>query len=77
MWLVYGLVNFGDLFGTFDELCRMSNYPIRRGHLTKAAFWGHVFTKVMWLMFTMVIPSYIHGWYHVFPIWFFYMMVFR
>mmetsp|Transcript_43563 Transcript_43563/g.60485 ORF Transcript_43563/g.60485 Transcript_43563/m.60485 type:complete len:273 (-) Transcript_43563:67-885(-) len=76
MWAVYGLVNFGDLFGTFDELYWMSNFPTRRGHLTKTSFWAQVFVKLNWLTWTMLVPSYIHGWYHVFPLWFLYMAVF-
>lgn len=40
MWLVYGLINFGDLFGTFDELSRMSNYPVRKGHIVKSSVYA-------------------------------------
>jgi hypothetical protein len=35
IWALYGLTNFGDVFGTFDEMPRMSNYPIRRGYITR------------------------------------------
>lgn len=76
MWLLYGLVNFGDVFGTFDELVWMSNYPTRRGNITKKAYIGQIFVKLWWISYTMIIPSFIHGWYNVFPIWFLYMMVF-
>lgn len=76
MWLIYGFVNFGDVFGTFDELAWMSNFPTRRGHISKTAVYTQVFVKICWITYTMIIPSYLHGWYNVFPLWFLYMMVF-
>jgi len=76
MWLIYGLVNFGDLFGTFDELFWMSNYPTRRGHVTKTSYISQILVKICWLNWSIIIPSYIHGWYHVFPYWVLYMCVF-
>eukprot|EP00331_Platyophrya_macrostoma_P025180 CAMPEP_0176452368 /NCGR_PEP_ID=MMETSP0127-20121128/28493_1 /TAXON_ID=938130 /ORGANISM="Platyophrya macrostoma, Strain WH" /LENGTH=634 /DNA_ID=CAMNT_0017840807 /DNA_START=67 /DNA_END=1971 /DNA_ORIENTATION=+ len=76
IWLIYGMVNFGDLFGTFDELAWMSNYPTRRGHVSRAVYWTHAFVKFYWIMFDLVIPSYIHGFCHAFPYWVMHMVVF-
>jgi len=76
MWLVYGLVNFGDLFGTFDELFWMSNYPTRRGHVTKTSYISQIIVKLCWVSWSMIIPTYLHGWYHVFPYWVLYMCLF-
>ena len=70
IWLIYGLANFGDLFGTFDEMYWMSNYPTRRGHITKKQLAMQVVVKLTWITFCMIIPSYLHGWFNVFPIWF-------
>jgi len=91
MWLVYGLVNFGknlrnksrctnligDLFGTFDELFWMSNYPTRRGHVTKTSYISQIIVKLCWVSWSMIIPSYLHGWYNIFPYWLLYMCTFR
>lgn len=74
IWLVYGLANFGDLFGTFDEMYWMSNFPTRRGHLTKKQVIMQMMVKITWLMLCMIIPSYLHGWYNVFPMWLVYNM---
>jgi fatty acid desaturase len=75
-WLLYLFVNFGDMFGTFDELFWMSNYPNRRGHVSFGAFVFQAFVKICWLFYSILIPSYIHGYVNIFPIWFLYMTVF-
>lgn len=75
-WLVYGLVNFGDLFGTFDELFWMSNYPTRRGFLTKTSFISQIMVKIVWLLLMGIWPIYKWGFVEMFPIWVTYMMTF-
>eukprot|EP01017_Pseudomicrothorax_dubius_P033835 TRINITY_DN4570_c0_g1_i2.p1 TRINITY_DN4570_c0_g1~~TRINITY_DN4570_c0_g1_i2.p1 ORF type:complete len:631 (-),score=136.61 TRINITY_DN4570_c0_g1_i2:315-2207(-) len=75
MWFLYSFVNFADLFGTFDELFWMSNYPTRRGYLSKTAYYTHAIVKILWLITCMIIPSYLKGWYTIFPYWCAYMMV--
>jgi len=67
VWLIYGMINFGDLFGTFDELAWMSNFPTRRGYVSRSVYWMHAFIKTYWIMFDLIIPSYFHGFYHAFP----------
>jgi len=76
VWLIYGMINFGDLFGTFDELAWMSNFPTRRGYVSRSVYWMHAFIKTYWIMFDLIIPSYFHGFYHAFPYWFLHMVLF-
>lgn len=75
-WLIYGSVNFGDLFGTFDELFWMSNFPTRRGFLTKTSYYSHVAVKLIWLVLVCFIPIYRFGFYEMFPVWVTYMFAF-
>jgi hypothetical protein len=35
IWVIYTFVNFTDVFGTFDEMAWFSNYPCRRGYVSK------------------------------------------
>jgi len=77
VWLVYGLVNFGDLFGTFDEMYWMSNYPTRQGHCPKIQIIMQAIVKAMFFIFTLIIPSIRFGYVSVFPIWLFYCVWFR
>jgi hypothetical protein len=70
------MVNFGDLFGTFDEFFWMSNYPNRRGNVGFSAFVFHVFVKIAWLFYAILIPSYLHGYVAMFPVWFLYFITF-
>lgn len=37
MWLMYGSVNYGDLFAMQDELSYFSNFPVRRGSISLKA----------------------------------------
>lgn len=74
IWIIYGLANFGDLFGTFDEMYWMSNYPCRRGHLSNTQLVMQMIVKSVWVTLTLIIPSYLHGWFSIFPVWFSYMV---
>ena len=75
-WLLYLSVNFGDLFGTFDEFFWMSNFPNRRGSTSFSAFVMQVLVKLCWLFYAVLIPSYLHGYVSMFPVWFLYMLTF-
>lgn len=76
IWIIYGLVNFGDIGGTFDELSWMSNYPQRKGNTNIPSIIMQVLTKIWCFSGTLFIPSYFHGWYYVFPYWMLYWIVF-
>jgi fatty acid desaturase len=75
-WPLYAAVNFGDLFTTFDEFFRMSNYPIRAGYSSFGAFLMHCFVKTAWLFWAILIPSFLHGFQSIFWVWFLYMTSF-
>lgn len=66
----------GDLFGTFDELFWMSNYPTRRGFLTKKSYYAHILTKIIWFFLICLYPIYQFGFYSMFPVWVTYMVTF-
>lgn len=66
----------GDLFGTFDELFWMSNYPTRRGFLTKKSYYAHILTKIIWFFLICLYPIYEFGFYSMFPVWVTYMVTF-
>jgi fatty acid desaturase len=75
-WFLYASLNFGDLFGTFDEFFWMSNYPNRRGSTSFSAFVMQILVKLCWLFYAILIPSYIHGYVSIFPVWFLYLQCF-
>lgn len=75
-WLVYALINFGDFFGTIDEMFWMSNFPNRRGFTSFSSFALQLFVKVWTFFVTLFLPTYVHGFLQVFWIWFFMQMVF-
>jgi len=52
---LYGTVNFGDMFGTFDELFWLSNFPARRGSLTKTSYYTHALVKLTWFIFEVFV----------------------
>ena len=74
--ILLGLTNFGDMFGMFDEIYWMSNYPARRAYISKRAVFARVVVLIYWFIHTIIIPAYIHGYDHLWPVWFFYMYVF-
>ena len=74
--LLYGMVNFGDLFSTFDEMYWLSNPPTRFGYLTKFDFWFQVFIKIYYCITILAIPIYNFGLLHVFPRFMLYFMLF-
>ena len=67
-WLLYFSVNFGDLFGTFDEFFWMSNFPSRRGSTSFPSFMSQILVKLCWLFYAVIFPSYFHGFVAMFPI---------
>lgn len=71
-WFVYGLADFGDGFGAFDEMSWMSNYPTRRGYVSKKDYICQIIVKICWFSTLLIIPSLIRGFWVTFPVWFFY-----
>lgn len=76
LYFFKSIIFIGDLFGTFDELFWMSNFPTRRGFLTKTSYYGHILTKIVWLILIVIMPIYRFGFYSMFPIWVVYMISF-
>jgi hypothetical protein len=70
------MVNFGDLFGTFDEFFSMSNYPNRRAHAPISSFIMHCMVKTAWLFWSILIPTYFHGFENIFLPWVLYALSF-
>lgn len=73
---LYATVNFGDLFGTFDDFFWMSNFPNRRGSVPVYDFMLQNLAKLCWLFYAVLIPTFIHGYVNMFPVWFLYMCSF-
>jgi len=62
------------MFGQFDELYWLSNYPVRRGFISKKcilARWGIIIWYVTW---AVAWPMSIHGFTHWYQIWWIYML---
>ncbi|EGR30432.1 linoleoyl- desaturase, putative [Ichthyophthirius multifiliis] len=76
VWFVYGLTNFGDLFGTFDEIYWMSNFPSRQGFCSNFQVFSQAIIKMIWFITLIIIPTYLHGYLWAFPIWMLYMVIF-
>lgn len=75
-FFLYLSVNFGDFFGTFDEFFWMSNFPNRRGFASFSSFISQVLFKVLYFTYSLFIPTYIHGFIHVYPMWFLSVIIF-
>jgi len=72
--IIYAFANFGDMFGQFDELYWLSNFPVRRGFISKKcilARWVVIFWYIFW---AVSFPIYLHGYCHWFEIWWVYML---
>lgn len=64
--IIYCFANFGDMFGQFDELYWLSNFPVRRGFISKKcilARWVVIFWYIFW---AVSFPIYLHGYTHWF-----------
>lgn len=62
--IIYCFANFGDMFGQFDELYWLSNFPVRRGFISKKcilARWVVIFWYIFW---AVSFPIYLHGYTH-------------
>jgi linoleoyl-CoA desaturase len=73
---LYGLVNFGDMFGQYDELYWLSNFPVRRGYLSKKAVIMRTFVLIYWFIQTIILPSMTFGFVAAYPVWFVYNIFF-
>jgi len=76
MFFIYGLANFGDFIGQFDELNWFSNYPVRRGYISMKAKYMRCFVMIYWFVYALFLPAYIHGYTHAFQVWWVFNSVF-
>lgn len=64
------------MFGQYDEVFWLSNYPVRRGSLSNKAVFMRTCVLAYWFIHTMIIPYYFYGFMAFYPIWLLYMFVF-
>lgn len=72
--IMFCFANFGDMFGQFDELYWLSNFPVRRGFISNKcilAWWVVIFYYISW---AVVSPIYYHGFTHWFEMWWVWML---
>jgi len=74
--IVYSFVNFGDMFGQYDEIAWLSNYPVRRGFISIKALASRTMVAILWIFLYFLLPMYIHGYTHMYTVWFLFMCVF-
>jgi fatty acid desaturase len=74
--ILYGFVNFGDMFGVYDEMAWLSNYPVRRGHISFKALASKTFFGFGWLIMHLLVPIHLYGFTTGYGIWLFYMIIF-
>lgn len=70
--IVYSFVNFGDMFGQYDEIAWLSNYPVRRGFISMKALASRTTIVVAYILMYWVIPTYIFGYTHMYSVWFYF-----
>jgi fatty acid desaturase len=74
--IAYSFVNFGDMFGQYDEIAWLSNYPVRRGFISVKALTSRTMVAALWLFLYFGLPVYMHGYTHMYGVWFVFMCVF-
>ncbi|CAD8184578.1 unnamed protein product [Paramecium pentaurelia] len=72
IWIIYTFVNFTDVFGTFDEMQWFSNYPCRRGYVSKLQVFLQIIVKILWISLTLIYPSIKFSYKVAFGMWFVY-----
>ena len=63
------------MFGQFDELYWLSNFPVRRGFISKKCIAARWLVILYYLTWSMVLPWYFHGYVQFYQTWLFYNMV--
>lgn len=74
--IAYSFVNFGDMFGQYDEISWLSNFPVRRGFISVKALTSRTIVAWLWILFYFLMPMYIHGYTHMYSVWLLFMLVF-
>ena len=57
------------MFGQFDEIYWLSNYPVRRGWISKRCIMSRWGIMIYWLIYMIFLPAYLHGWTAMWEIW--------
>ena len=70
--IVYSFVNFGDMFGQYDEISWLSNYPVRRGFISVKALASRTTVVIAYILMYWVLPTYYFGYTHMYSVWFFF-----
>lgn len=73
--ILYCFANFGDMFGQFDELYWLSNFPVRRGFISNKCIMARWLVIFYWITYAIVLPIYFHGYTVWYQIWWLYMLV--
>ena len=73
--ILYSFLNFGEMFGQYDEIYWLSNYPVRRGSISIKAVAARTFVIVLYILLYWVLPMYQFGFTHFYSIWMLEMMV--
>lgn len=73
--IIYSFVNFGEMFGQYDEISWLSNYPVRRGFISFTALTVRTTIIVIWLFLYLCLPIYLYGYTHFYSVWFWYIIV--
>lgn len=63
-----------DVYGTFDEMAWMSNYPCRRGYVSKLDMFMQIIVKFLWVYLLLYTPIMKYSFKEAFPIWMLYMI---
>lgn len=62
------------MFGQFDEISWLSNFPVRRGFISNKCIIARWAVILYWLGFAMFGPWYLHGYTKMYEIWWLYMI---
>lgn len=73
--ILYSFLNFGEMFGQYDEIYWLSNFPVRRGNISMKAVLARTFVIVLYFIFYFFWPMYYFGYTHFYSIWMLEMMV--
>lgn len=72
--IAYAFVNFGDMFGQYDEISWLSNFPVRRGFISIKALAARTAVIVFYIAVYFLLPWYIHSYTHMYSVWMLYML---
>jgi fatty acid desaturase len=63
------------MFGQYDEISWLSNYPVRRGNISLKAIAARTFVIVIYILLYWILPIYQFGYTSFYQIWMLEMMV--